>query len=133
MISFLIAQGASLEEASRFGWNAVHFAAAGGHCDGLRQLLDLCDVWRLGRLIETTDCNGSTPIHLACTAGHFGTVQLLLERGANPIAPDFQDLLAVEKAAKRADHSTTFLMLSAMAGLDWFRERAQSSHSSSTA
>ncbi|KAL7580945.1 hypothetical protein ACA910_005762 [Epithemia clementina (nom. ined.)] len=130
MIQFLIGEAASLEKRTRFGWNAVHYAAAGGHCDGLRLLLDLCCELRGNRLpenglIETQEFSGATPIHIACRAGHFGTTQLLLEKGASPICIDHSGMLAVEKAAKRGDHSTTFMMLNAMAGRDWFRDKIE--------
>ena len=129
MIQFLIGEGACLERTCRLGWNAVHYAAAGGHCDGLRLVLDLCCAVRGTRIpehdmIERKERQGCTPIHLACRNGHFGTAQLLLEKGACPTLSDSVSILPVEKAARVRDYSTTFMILKSMAGRDWFRGRS---------
>ena len=59
------------------GRRAIHFAAANGHAECVRLLVEA------GANREAADkvC-GATPLHLACLAGHPKMVSLLLELGA---------------------------------------------------
>ncbi|KAL7944010.1 hypothetical protein V8C42DRAFT_327507 [Trichoderma barbatum] len=89
----LLAPYADLRYAT--GWldfTALHYAALEDRTEALEQLLNQ------GVDIEGEDAQGATPLLLACLRGHVGTVQMLLNRGANP------DHVAVESSRYRALH-----------------------------
>lgn len=70
----LLARGAAV---NRKGWNALHFAAAGGDAAIVLLLLDK------GAAIDAVAPNGMTPLMLAATEGQPEAVDALLRRGAN--------------------------------------------------
>ncbi len=59
------------------GMTALHWAAAQGHNDIVKLLLDF------GANINLQNAEGNTPLHLAARNGNVSTVRLLLARGAN--------------------------------------------------
>jgi len=62
------------------GWNAVHYAAAGGAEDIVRLLIRKESA--LGLIEKEERRLGLTPLHLAACRGHLGVVMRLIERGA---------------------------------------------------
>jgi ankyrin repeat protein len=62
---------------------ALHLAAANGRTDVCRFL-----VQDLGFPLDARSPCGDTPLLLAATFGHTSTAAYLLERGADPRAPD---------------------------------------------
>ena len=61
------------------GWRPVHYCAYNGSAHGLRALLA-----RAQTLVNVYNDLGTTPLHLAATAGHAECVRILLEAGARP-------------------------------------------------
>jgi ankyrin repeat protein len=62
----------------REGWSPVHYAATGPDVEVLRLLLDK------GVPVDARSPNGTTPLMMAARYGSEASVDLLLERGANP-------------------------------------------------
>ncbi len=71
------AQPLTINHQDSHGMTALHWAAAQGHDDIVKLLLDL------GANIDLQNVQGNTPLHLAARNGNLSTVQLLLVRGAN--------------------------------------------------
>jgi len=55
------------------GWTALHYAAGYNHPTSIKLLLGY------GARIGKTDLNGQTPLHIACLAGSYEAVSVLLE------------------------------------------------------
>lgn len=70
----LLARGAAVK---RPGWNALHYAAAGGDAEIVSLLADK------GAPLDAVSPNGMTPLILAASEGHPDAVAVLLKRGAN--------------------------------------------------
>lgn len=66
-----------LEVHNESGWTPLMFAAASGHTDSMRLLLDA------GAKVSARDRVGMTPLLYAALEGHQPAVQQLLERGAS--------------------------------------------------
>jgi hypothetical protein len=64
------------------GWTCLMQAAAYGHLDICRLLIDK------GAQMEAKDSNGNTPLHFAAANGHLEIVRLLCDRGADIEAHD---------------------------------------------
>ncbi len=75
-VKALLAKGANLQQS---GWNALHYAAAAGHTDIARLLLQ-----RAPELRDSTSPSGMTPTMMAAMEGHIYIVKLLLDAGADP-------------------------------------------------
>lgn len=67
----------------RNGTTLLHWAAAGGHLDMIRFLLDECHL-----SIHDTDKEGGTALHTAAFANQLDCMVMLLEYGANPNSID---------------------------------------------
>ncbi len=75
-VKALLAKGANLQQS---GWNALHYAAAAGHTDIARLLLQ-----RAPELCDSTSPSGMTPTMMAAMEGYIYIVKLLLDAGADP-------------------------------------------------
>ena len=70
------------------------WAAANGHADCLRALLD----W--GAMVDKVNSDGNTALHCASKRGALDCVQLLVERGADQSVRNMQGKTALEVAQK---------------------------------
>ncbi len=71
------AQPLTINHQDGHGMTALHWAAAQGHDDIIKLLLEF------GANINLQNAQGDTPLHLAARNGNLSTVRLLLARGAN--------------------------------------------------
>jgi len=100
----LIERGASIAKA---GWSPIHYAATGPDTAVVKLLLDK------GAPIDARSPNGSTPLMMAAQYGAETSVELLLQRGADPrvrnerglTAADFARLAKREALATRLEHA----------------------------
>ncbi|MGF6656836.1 ankyrin repeat protein [Paraburkholderia youngii] len=74
LVNLLIAKDA---EVNKKGWAPLHYAAANGHDDIVKVLLDH------SAYVDTGSPNGTTPLMMAARGGHVSTVKLLLDNGAD--------------------------------------------------
>lgn len=85
----LLARGA---EAQRTGWSPIHYAASGPGTDVAKLLLDS------GASVDAESPNGTTPLMLAARHAPEATVELLLQRGADPRRRNQRGLQAIDFA-----------------------------------
>ncbi|HEX7936259.1 MAG TPA: ankyrin repeat domain-containing protein [Paraburkholderia sp.] len=64
-------------EINKKGWAPLHYAAANGHDDIVKLLLDN------SAYVDAGSPNGTTPLMMAARGGHVSTVKLLLDNGAD--------------------------------------------------
>ncbi|MCC8391420.1 ankyrin repeat domain-containing protein [Paraburkholderia sp. MMS20-SJTR3] len=64
-------------EVNKKGWAPLHYAAANGHDDIVKVLLDH------SAYVDAGSPNGTTPLMMAARGGHISTVKLLLDNGAD--------------------------------------------------
>jgi ankyrin repeat protein len=64
-------------EVNKKGWAPLHYAAANGHDDIVKVLLDH------SAYVDAGSPNGTTPLMMAARGGHVSTVKLLLDNGAD--------------------------------------------------
>uniref|UniRef100_A0A673CJY6 Ankyrin repeat domain 52a n=1 Tax=Sphaeramia orbicularis TaxID=375764 RepID=A0A673CJY6_9TELE len=106
-VEVLLAQGAScLLNDNRLMWTPIHVAAANGHSDCLRMMIDYGEE---GDLTNSTDKFGQTPLMLAVLGGHTDCVHLLLEKGALPDAKDKRGSTALHRGVGHDDCVTVLL------------------------
>ncbi|NML31261.1 ankyrin repeat domain-containing protein [Paraburkholderia antibiotica] len=74
IVNLLIAKDA---EVNKKGWAPLHYAAANGHDDIVKVLLDH------SAYVDAGSPNGTTPLMMAARGGHVSTVKLLLDNGAD--------------------------------------------------
>jgi ankyrin repeat protein len=74
MVQLLISKDA---EVNKKGWAPLHYAAANGHDDIVKLLLDH------SAYVDAGSPNGTTPLMMAARGGHISTVKLLLDNGAD--------------------------------------------------
>lgn len=85
----LVARGAKV----RFpGWSPIHYAASGPNTRLVQWLLDH------GAQVDAESPNGTTPLMLAAQHAPEGTVELLLQRGADPRKRNQRGLQAADYA-----------------------------------
>ena len=65
----------------------IHYASAFGHFEMTRLLLDAFVEEGEEGLVDAADADGWTPLALAVSNGHLRVSELLLEHGADPMAP----------------------------------------------
>ncbi|XP_026998616.2 transient receptor potential cation channel subfamily A member 1a isoform X2 [Tachysurus fulvidraco] len=76
VVELLLRKGA-LFHSDYKGWSCLHHAAAEGYTQTMDSLL-ISNI----KLLDKTDADGNTALHLAARAGHVVAVRLLLNRGA---------------------------------------------------
>ncbi|KAM0914420.1 hypothetical protein ACQ4PT_011597 [Festuca glaucescens] len=86
--------------------SALHLAAANGRVRVCRYL-----VQDLGFPVDAWSSSGDTPLVLAATHGHTKTAAYLLERGANPHAPDSHGETPLHWAACNGNRELAMLLL----------------------
>ncbi|RFU48217.1 ankyrin repeat domain-containing protein [Paraburkholderia sp. DHOC27] len=74
MVQLLISKDA---EVNKKGWAPLHYAAANGHDDVVKLLLDH------SAYVDAGSPNGTTPLMMAARGNHVSTVKLLLDNGAD--------------------------------------------------
>ena len=90
-VEAMLAKGA---EVNRPGWAPLHYAAAGGHTDIVRLLIDK------SAYIDAESPNKTTPMMMAARDGHIYTVKLLLDEGADATLKNDLGMSAIDFAAK---------------------------------
>jgi len=90
-VEALLAKGA---EVNRPGWTPLHYAAANGHNEIVRMLLEK------SAYIDAESPNKTTPIMMAARGGHIHTVKLLLDEGADASLKNELGMSAIDFAAK---------------------------------
>jgi len=90
-VETLLAKGAAVR---RPGWTPLHYAAASGHNDIARMLIDK------GAILNAPSPNYTTPLMMAAGEGHIMTVKLLLDSGAELTLRNEQGLSALDFAAR---------------------------------
>ena len=73
----LLAEGAEVDRADKYGWTPLRIACYEGQIDAVRLLLDN------GAGVDGADKEDDTPLIIACSKGHVDAVRLLLENGAD--------------------------------------------------
>jgi cytohesin len=84
---------------------ALHRAAAAGHADLVKALLDY------SAQVDARDYGGGTALHAAALRGHVDAAATLLDRGADPSAPDEEGLTPVHLAARNGHEAVAALLL----------------------
>jgi hypothetical protein len=107
-VETLLAKGAAVR---RPGWTPLHYAAAGGHNDIARMLIDK------GAILNAPSPNYTTPLMMAAGEGHIMTVKLLLDSGAELTLRNEQGMSALDFAASRGHKDI-------VEGLTWRLKRA---------
>lgn len=87
----LLAKGAAI---NRPGWTPLHYAAAGGHSDIVRLLIEQ------GAAIDAVSTHGITPLIMAAQEGKHAAIVALLENGADRSLRNSEKLTAAEVADK---------------------------------
>jgi len=88
----LMARGADVNKP---GWTPLHYAAAGGHLNMMRALLEQ------HAYIDAESPNRTTPLMMAALYGSAAAVQWLLDEGADPSLRNEQDLSALDMALNK--------------------------------
>jgi uncharacterized protein len=99
LATVLIARGADV---NRPGWTPLHYAAAKGHKDMMRLLLEH-DAY-----IDSEAANGTTPLMMAAFSTSPLAVKLLLEEGADPTLVDSANASALDMALTKDHQQSAF-------------------------
>lgn len=94
MVEFLIARKA---EVNKTGWAPLHFAAANGHADIVRLLIEH------HAYIDAESPNRTTPLMMATRQGHPTVATLLVEEGADPTLRNDAGFTASRYASAHGD------------------------------
>ena len=104
----LLENGASITLQSKKGWNALHFAAEKGNKETLALLLSECTKPEVNsRALKSLQ----TPLFVACSSENKDYVQMLLEKGADPLIPDVAGDLPLHVAVKESNVKIVELLL----------------------
>ncbi|CAL4898034.1 unnamed protein product [Urochloa decumbens] len=95
------------------GWNVLHLAAAKGHLDVCRFLVE-CS----GLDVNCTTTDGDTPIAQAALAGKVSVLRLLLDNGGDPAMPNVMGRAPLHNAAQNGHNEAVILLLSRGADVD---------------
>ncbi|MET0962853.1 MAG: ankyrin repeat domain-containing protein [Noviherbaspirillum sp.] len=95
-VGFLLSRKSGRERAAclcttggYFGFNALHLAVLSGDAAKLELILRAHEQARLGKdALNARNSNGKSPLALALEAGQFGMADLLLQKGARPLASE---------------------------------------------
>ncbi len=110
LLTYLLDQGADINAASEYGFNALHTAAGrGGNRDSLELLV------KRGADINRPNRNGQTAIAIAVNDNEPGTVELLLRLGAKPSGTGPGGLSLLE-LARLPNHSALLVPMLEKAG-----------------
>jgi ankyrin repeat protein len=85
-------------EVNKKGWAPLHYAAAGGHLEIARYLLDHA------AYVDAESPNLTTPLMMAARSGNIHLVKLLLDEGAVVTLKNQRNMTAVD-FARQADHT----------------------------
>ncbi len=99
LATVLIARGADI---NRPGWTPLHYAAAKGHKEMMRLMLEH-DAY-----IDSEAANGTTPLMLAALSTSPLAVKLLLEEGADPTLVDSANASALDMALTKDHQQSAF-------------------------
>lgn len=94
VVKALIARGA---EVNKTGWTPLHWAAANGHAEIVRHLLEH------HAYIDAESPNLTTPLMMAARQMHPTTVRLLIDEGADPTPRNQAGLTAADYARLAGD------------------------------
>lgn len=94
VVQALVARGA---EVNKTGWTPLHWAAANGHAEVVRFLLEK------HAYIDAESPNGTTPLMMAARQLHPTTARLLIDEGADPTPRNQAGLTAAEYARLAGD------------------------------
>jgi uncharacterized protein len=106
IVQYLVGRDA---EVNRPGWTALHFAAANGHADVVRFLLES------HAYIDAESPNRTTPLMMAVRQGQPTVVKLLIDEGADPTPRNDAGLTAADYARATGDPKLA----------DWLRQQAE--------
>ncbi len=95
----LIARGADV---NREGWTPLHYAAAKGHREMMRLLLEN-DAY-----LDSESANGTTPLMMAAFSNSPLAVKLLLEEGADPTIVNHANASALDIALSKENQQSVF-------------------------
>lgn len=107
----MLAKGADIEVADKWGWRALTRAASRGHVDTGKVLL------AQGALVEGRNNNGATALMVAAANGHSDFCRLLLAAGADAGALDYRGTSAALQAMS-SGHAETAAVLFGLASLE---------------
>ncbi len=102
LVKKLLARDAAV---NKTGWTPLHYAAAGGHVDIIRLLLENY------AFIDAESPNGTTPLMMAAGYGNDAAVKLLLDEDADTQMRNQQGMSAADFAL-RANRTTAAKMIS---------------------
>jgi ankyrin repeat protein len=119
LVALLIDKGA---EVNKKGWAPLHYAAANGHDDVVKLLIDN------SAYLDAESPNGTTPLMMAARGNHITTMKVLLDAGADVRLKNQLGLTAL-------DFAKQYHAKDATEGLEdmFARERAASSASATPA
>ncbi|CAN6329738.1 unnamed protein product [Urochloa humidicola] len=89
------------------GRNALHFAAAKGHLEVCRFLVE-----ELGLDVTSTDAEGGMPVHFAAAGGNERVLRYLLDPGSDSGVPDAKGCTPLHSAAEEGHCEAVKLLLS---------------------
>jgi ankyrin repeat protein len=99
LAKILIARGADV---NREGWTPLHYAAAKGHREMMRLLLEN-DAY-----LDSESANGTTPLMMAAFSNSPLAVKLLLEEGADPTLVNHANASALDIALSKENQQSAF-------------------------
>ncbi len=99
LAKILIARGADV---NREGWTPLHYAAAKGHREMMRLLLEN-DAY-----LDSESANGTTPLMMAAFSNSPLAVKLLLEEGADPTLVNHANASALDIALSKENQQSVF-------------------------
>jgi ankyrin repeat protein len=94
-------------------WTALHFAANEGKADIVSILLGQSDID-----IDSQSTIGRSPLHLASIRGHMSIVRMLVSKGANKNAKDFDENTPLHHASEFG-HFEVIIFMIKEAFADW--------------